>query len=84
MEGDGDDGVDDHEENESDDSEDENDYGRVEAYKDVGTLWPRLTTFHIGYVFTHVVNDPKILVPAVEQIRPGVSFRLRLSPNCFK
>ncbi|KAF9153151.1 hypothetical protein BG015_003973 [Linnemannia schmuckeri] len=69
------------EEEDSDDSEDENDYGRVEAYKGVETFWPRLTTFHIGYVLTHAVNDPKLLVPAVEQIRPGVNFRFKLSPN---
>jgi hypothetical protein len=84
MDENGDYDVGDHEERESEDSEDENDYGRVEAYKDVETFWPRLTIFHIGYVITHPVNDPKILVPAVEEIRPGVSFRLRLSPNSSK
>ena len=63
------------------DSEGENDYGEVEAYKDVETFWPRLTIFHVGYVVTHPVNDPKILVPAIERIRPGVIFRLKLSPN---
>lgn len=62
------------------DSEDENDYGRVEAYRNVETFWPRLTTFHASYMVTPPVNDPKVLVPAIEQIRPGVSFRLRSSP----
>lgn len=72
---------DDGEESDSEyDSEDENDYGKVEAYRDVETFWPRLTTFHASYVITHPVNDSKILVPAIERIRPGVSFRLNNTP----
>jgi len=73
---------DDGEESDSEyDSEDGNDYGEVRAFKDVETFWPRLTTFHVGYVVTHAVNDPKVLVPAIERIRPGVYFCLKPSSH---
>lgn len=73
---------DDGEESDSEyDSEDENDYGGGGAYKDIETFWPRLTTFHVGYVVTHAVNDPTVLVSAIERIRPGVDFCLKLLPH---
>ncbi|KAG0080576.1 hypothetical protein BGZ90_011912 [Linnemannia elongata] len=60
------------------DSENENDYGGGGAYKDIETFWPRLTTFH---VVTHAVNDPTVLASAIERIRPGVDFCLKLLPH---
>lgn len=63
------------------DSENENDYAGGGAYKDIETFWPRLTTFHVGYVVTHAVNDPTVLVSAIERIRPGVDFCLKLLPH---
>lgn len=65
------------------DSEDENDYGEVEAYKDVRTFWPRLTTFHINYLQTYSLDHMRALAQGIEQaqIRPGVAFRFRRSFN---
>ncbi|KAG0271192.1 hypothetical protein BGZ95_001044 [Linnemannia exigua] len=68
-------------ESENEDSEDENDFGQVEAYRDVKTFWPRLNTFHINYISMNIpgVNDTQALVVGLEQIRSDVEFLFRQS-----
>ncbi|KAG0372449.1 hypothetical protein BGX24_000244 [Mortierella sp. AD032] len=65
------------------DSEEENQFGKVEAYKDVKTFWPRLTTFHINYLRAHSADATRALARGIEEayIRPGVVFRFKRSFN---
>ncbi|KAG0281300.1 hypothetical protein BGZ95_005199 [Linnemannia exigua] len=65
------------------DSEEENEFGRVDAYKDVRTFWPRLTTFHINYLRTHSLDATRALARGIVEasIRPGVVFRFKRSFN---